>query len=146
MKINGTTQLLGLIGDPVSQARTPAMANELLERRNKLGAHVLVPMHVASEQLEQFLLGLRAMRNFGGAVVTMPHKTGMAALIDELTAESALMENWSEHCSTGKVSLLDYKQRVMPSQERHAFWSGLEAPHPQSPSLWQGMVADLYAS
>lgn len=91
MQITGTTQLLGLIGDPVSQARTPAMANELLERRKKLGPHVLVPMHVASDDLEQFVSGLRTMRNFGGAVVTMPHKTRMAELIDELTPESTLV-------------------------------------------------------
>jgi shikimate dehydrogenase len=111
MKITGTTQLLGLIGDPVSQARTPAMANELLERRNQLGVHVLMPMHVASEQLEQFLLGIRAMQNFGGAVVTMPHKTRMAALIDELTAESALVGavNVIHRRSDGKLvgTLLD---------------------------------------
>lgn len=91
MQITGATQLLGLIGDPVSQARTPAMANELLKCRNRHGVHVLVPMHVATEQLEHCLLGLRAMRNFSGAVVTMPHKTRIAGLIDELSSESALV-------------------------------------------------------
>lgn len=91
MRITGTTKLLGLVGDPVSQARTPALANEHLQQMEQLGSHVLVPMHVASDDLETFVSGLRTMRNFGGAVVTMPHKTRMAALIDELTPEATLV-------------------------------------------------------
>jgi shikimate dehydrogenase len=67
------------------------MANAFLEQRKKLGPHVLVPMHVASDDLETFVSGLRVMQNFGGAVVTMPHKTRMAALMDELTPEASLV-------------------------------------------------------
>lgn len=88
MQFNGHTQLLGLIGDPVAQARTPGMANTILDQTGKLGAYVLTPMHVASDNLTEFVAGIRVMKNFSGAVVTMPHKTSMALLVDELTPEA----------------------------------------------------------
>ena len=91
MRIDGTTELLGLIGDPVAQARSPGMANQILEQRGKLGPFVLVPMHVPASGLTVFVSGLRTMQNFSGAIVTMPHKTTMAALIDELTPEAQLV-------------------------------------------------------
>ncbi|MEW6270660.1 MAG: hypothetical protein AB1689_15365 [Thermodesulfobacteriota bacterium] len=46
MELSGRTKLLGLIADPVAQARSPALANELLARRGKLGERVFVPMQV----------------------------------------------------------------------------------------------------
>lgn len=91
MQISGSTKLLGLIGDPVVQARTPSMANDVLARAGKLGACVLVPMHVRASDLASFVAGMRAMQNFAGAVVTMPHKASMAALVDELTPEAKLV-------------------------------------------------------
>jgi shikimate dehydrogenase len=92
MQFNGHTQLLGLIGDPVSQARTPEMANQILDQRGKLGTYVLAPMHVSSNNLAAFVTGIRSMKNFCGAVVTMPHKTNMALLVDELTPEAQMVK------------------------------------------------------
>jgi shikimate dehydrogenase len=92
VQFTGITTLLGLIGDPVAQARTPGMANQLLDDRGKLGQFVLVPMHVSPIELPAFISGIRRMQNFGGAVVTMPHKVHMAALIDELTPEAQLVQ------------------------------------------------------
>ncbi|WP_279610058.1 shikimate dehydrogenase family protein [Burkholderia cepacia] len=91
MRINGATRLLGLIGDPVLQARTPEMANELLEQRQQLGQYVVLPWHVKSENLPGFVRALRILENFDGAVVTMPHKSQMATLVDELTPEARLV-------------------------------------------------------
>ena len=42
--ISGRTRLLALIADPVIQARSPGMANALLEERGRQDAFVLVPM------------------------------------------------------------------------------------------------------
>jgi shikimate dehydrogenase len=91
MQFNGHTLLLGLIGDPVAQARTPGMANTILDQRGKLGPYVLTPMHVAPDNLTAFITGIRTMKNFCGAVVTMPHKTNMALLVDELTPEAQMV-------------------------------------------------------
>lgn len=91
MQISGETRILALIGDPVSQARTPAMANQFLMQSGDFGRFVLVPMHVAPSDLQDVMKGLRAMQNFAGAVVTMPHKKSMVALVDELTPEARLV-------------------------------------------------------
>lgn len=88
MQISGATRLLGLVGDPVLQARTPGMANQLLQQQQKLGQFVVIPCHVKPEGLSDFVQALRILQNFDGAVVTMPHKSSMAALVDELTPEA----------------------------------------------------------
>jgi shikimate dehydrogenase len=88
---NGGTIVMGLIGDPVAQARSPVAANTALMYSGKLGRYVVVPMHVTSEHLAEFVNSLRHMRNFGGAIVTMPHKMAVTALVDELTPEAKLI-------------------------------------------------------
>lgn len=87
-EITGATQILGVIADPVAQARSPGMANALLARRGALGRFVLLPMHVAADGLAEALAGLRQMRNFAGAIVSMPHKSAALALLDEVTDEA----------------------------------------------------------
>src|SRR5262245_9898133 len=47
-------------------------------------------MHVPAAGLGAAVAGLRAMENFAGAIVSMPHKTAIVALLDELTPESRL--------------------------------------------------------
>lgn len=89
--IDGRTRLLGLIADPVAQARSPAMANALLARHGLLGPFVLVPMQVPDGALAAAVAGLRVMPNFAGAVVSMPHKTAIVALLDEVTPEARLV-------------------------------------------------------
>ncbi|OAI00132.1 hypothetical protein A1332_19110 [Methylomonas methanica] len=89
--ITGSTKILGVIADPVSQARTPAMDITLLSKQELLGAFVMLPMHVSAEGFPAFIAGLRALKNFGGAVVSMPHKIATANLVDELTPEASLV-------------------------------------------------------
>lgn len=91
MNVNGATRILGIIGDPIAQARTPAMANEVLKTRAKLGQYVLIPMHVTDEHLIDFISSLRAIKNFDGAVVTMPHKVSIASLLDNLEPVALLL-------------------------------------------------------
>ncbi len=88
--ITGATRILGVIADPVSQARTPAMANALLQERGLFGSFVLLPMHVCAEGFPAFMAGLRTVQNFSGAVVSMPHKVVTCDLVDELTPEARL--------------------------------------------------------
>jgi shikimate dehydrogenase len=83
--------VLGLIADPVVQARSPAMANARLLERRLYGSFVLVPMHVPAAGLAPFVAALRHQRNFSGAIVSMPHKIEIVALLDELTPEVRLV-------------------------------------------------------
>ena len=91
MEFNGSTIVLGLLGDPVAQARSPGAANQALMYAGKLGHYVVVPMHVTAERLAEFVAALRHMRNFGGAIVTMPHKVSVVPLLDELTPEAQIV-------------------------------------------------------
>jgi shikimate dehydrogenase len=82
---------LGLIADPVEQARSPVMMNSILQDRGQLGSFVLVPMHVPDEALGQVTTALRSIQNFAGAIVSMPHKSSIAAMLDELTADARMV-------------------------------------------------------
>src|SRR5262245_20686179 len=89
--ITGATRVLGLIADPVAQARSPAMANARLLAQRLYGPFVLVPMHVPASGLVEFTAGLRRQQNFSGAIVSMPHKIEIVALLDELTRDAQLV-------------------------------------------------------
>lgn len=84
--INGATEIMAIIADPVYQASTPGLANALLAEK-KLN-QVLVPFHVTTDGLSTVIHALRHINNFVGAVVSMPHKTEIIKLIDELTPEA----------------------------------------------------------
>jgi shikimate dehydrogenase len=89
--ITGATRILGLIADPVSHARSPAMMTEILRERGRFGAFVLLPMETPASALGQVVDGLRRIANFAGAIVSMPHKTAIVPLLDELTPEARLV-------------------------------------------------------
>lgn len=80
--ITGNTRLYAIIADPVAQVRTPEVLNDYFAR-NQQDA-VLVPIQVAPEGLQDLFAAFRRMKNLGGFVVTVPHKTTAAALCDEL--------------------------------------------------------------
>lgn len=80
--ITGNTRLYAIIADPVAQVRTPEVLNEYFARSQQDA--VLVPIHVAPEGLQDLFAAFRRMKNLGGFIVTVPHKTAAAALCDEL--------------------------------------------------------------
>lgn len=89
--ITGKTRLLGLIADPLVQARSPALANASLVRRGRASEYVLLPLQVAQDDLEPVVAGLRRIATFAGTIVSMPHKETIVPLLDELTPESRLV-------------------------------------------------------
>lgn len=82
-EITGHTRIFGILADPVGHVQTPQMLNALMERRGFDG--VLVPCHVSAADLASFVGAFRHLRNLGGVVVTVPHKTAIVALCDEVT-------------------------------------------------------------
>ena len=80
--IKGTTRLYGLVGDPLTTAKSPELWNRLfIEQRADA---VCVPFRVEADDLSAFVTGARAMRNLSAVLVTMPHKQRMMAFVDEL--------------------------------------------------------------
>ena len=85
--ISGHTRLYAIVGDPIAQVKTPQGINALLAERGI--AAVLVPFHVAAPDFSAFVASLRRLQNFGGMVVTVPHKTAMASLCDAISPAAA---------------------------------------------------------
>lgn len=80
--ITGATRLLAIVGDPIAQARSPAVLNALLAHRRR--NVVLVPWHTASNDFVDVMRGLMRTRNLDGIVLTYPHKQAVLALAEEI--------------------------------------------------------------
>jgi shikimate dehydrogenase len=80
--ISAATTLVGVIGDPVAHSLSPRMQNAALRAAGLDWAYV--PLRVAPDRLAAALRGLTGL-SFAGANVTIPHKEGVAALVDETT-------------------------------------------------------------
>ncbi len=79
--INGKTQLIGLIGWPVSHSFSPAMHNAAAQALGLNWAYV--PLPVAPENVATAVSGLSSL-GFRGVNVTVPHKQAVMPLLDEL--------------------------------------------------------------
>lgn len=84
-RINGKTELVGLLGTPIGHSLSPTMHN-LSFKKLDLNC-VYLAFEVGNEQLEDAIKGMRAL-NVKGFNVTMPNKTKVLPYLDEL-ADSA---------------------------------------------------------
>lgn len=80
--ITGTTRLFTIVADPVGHVQAPQMLNDYFAAHDIDG--VLVAIHVTLQDLPAVIDGFRVMKNLDGFVVTMPHKTALASLCDEI--------------------------------------------------------------
>jgi shikimate dehydrogenase len=86
--IDGSTVLVGIIGQPVSHSLSPAIHNAAFAACGINMAYV--PLPVAPDRLGAAVEGLRAL-GFRGANVTIPHKTAVVEHLDGLAAEASLV-------------------------------------------------------
>lgn len=90
VRITGRTRLCGILGYPLDHTLSPAMHNAAFAA---LGLDwVYVPWPVAPDRLGEAVRGLRALENFAGANVTVPHKEAILPYLDGLTAEACAVE------------------------------------------------------
>ena len=80
--IDANTQFCGVIGNPVEHSLSPAIHNAAFQ---KLGLN-FVYLAWKVEAIEDAVKGLRALGNFRGASVTIPHKVAVLPLLDEVEA------------------------------------------------------------
>lgn len=85
-EISGATRLYAIIADPILQVKTPQVINALFEQVGHEG--VMVPFHVTASGLPAVIAGLRSLANLEGFIVTVPHKTAMLSLCDQVTAHA----------------------------------------------------------
>lgn len=87
-RISGTTTLLGLIGSPVGHSGSPAMHNYSF---NKLGIDcAYLAFDIKENQVQEFLDAAKLL-NIKGFNVTMPCKTEVARLVDELSPAAQII-------------------------------------------------------
>jgi shikimate dehydrogenase len=80
--VTGRTRVLVLIGDPIHAAKSPQLFNPLFVAQGRDA--ICIPMQVPADALDAFVAGIRRVGNLDGLLVTMPHKTRMVELVDEL--------------------------------------------------------------
>ena len=82
MDINAATQFCGVIGNPVEHSLSPAIHNAAFR---ELGLN-FVYLAWKVEAIGDAVRGLRALGNFRGASVTIPHKVAVLPFLDEVDA------------------------------------------------------------
>jgi shikimate dehydrogenase len=83
MRIDGHTELLAHIGYPTHTFKAPLIYNPYFEQAG-INA-VVVPMGCRAEAFPGLLRSLFALENIRGALITMPHKVSVVALLDEVS-------------------------------------------------------------
>jgi len=86
-RISGKTKLIGLLGTPIAHSLSPRMHNLSFK---ELGLdYNYLAFDVDNEQLPDVIKGMRAL-HVRGFNVTMPNKTKILPLLDELSEEARL--------------------------------------------------------
>jgi shikimate dehydrogenase len=81
--ISGTTELLAIVGTPISQVKSPENFNAWFARHDRNAS--MIPIDLERESLDDFVNTLRAWRNLRGCVVTVPYKQEIAKRLDTLS-------------------------------------------------------------
>lgn len=80
-KINGTTNIVGLLGWPVKHTFSPLMHNAAFAALDLNWAYI--PLPIVPEQIKKAVPSLQAF-NFKGANVTIPHKQTIIPYLDKV--------------------------------------------------------------
>ena len=97
MKIKGSTNVVGLIGNPVEHSFSPPMHNAAFKALNM--DYVYVAFDVLPENLENAIMGGKAL-NIKGLNVTIPHKINVMEYLNEIDDVARLI---------GAVNTIDFK-------------------------------------
>jgi len=83
MHIDGRTEIIAHLGWPTHSFKSPLIYNPYFE---SAGINVLVmPMACKADSFARVLKGLFELDNVRGALITMPHKVSVVALLDEVS-------------------------------------------------------------
>jgi len=95
--INGTTKIVGIIGNPIGHSFSPAMFNAAFKSMNM--NYVYVPFKVEKENLKYAISGAKAL-GIKGLNVTIPHKQKVINELDKFDIMANLI---------GAVNTIDFK-------------------------------------
>jgi len=80
---DGSTLLFATVGDPIGQAKAPAMMSAILAEQGING--IWLPIAADHTTLETVLAAVRHWRNFAGLSITIPHKAAALRHVDHIT-------------------------------------------------------------
>ena len=86
--VDGKTQVLGVIGDPIEHTFSPAMHNAGLDALNL--NYIYLPFHVKEDRLGECIQGAKAM-GIQGLNVTIPHKTNVIKHLDDIDQVASMI-------------------------------------------------------
>ena len=78
--INSNTKLCAVIGNPIEHSLSPAIHNAAFAKLGLDFVYLAFPV----EDVKSVLTGMRAMKNFRGMSVTIPHKIEIMKYMDEI--------------------------------------------------------------
>ena len=79
----GTTSFYTMIGTPVIQVKSPLLYNRYFAEHGMDA--VMIAVDVPSDHVGAHFKHMRVISNFGGSIVTVPHKQAAVAFMDELS-------------------------------------------------------------
>ena len=82
----GTTKIYGCLADPIDHVKAPSIFTSIF--KSKQIDAVMIPIHVNSHDLENVINSLKLIKNFEGMTITIPHKTDIAKLCDNLEPDA----------------------------------------------------------
>jgi len=85
----GTTSFYTMIGTPITQVKSPLLYNRYFADHG-IDA-VMIAMDVPSDQVKNHFKHMRAISNFGGSIVTIPHKQAAVDSMDEMSERAKVL-------------------------------------------------------
>ncbi len=85
----GETLVIPIIGNPIAQVKSPDGITRALAARGRNA--VVVPLQIASDNLDALVDGLSPSGSVGGIIATVPHKFGLAAHCATLTDRAGFL-------------------------------------------------------
>lgn len=89
--IQGSTELVAIVGSPIAQVKSPENFNRWFAEHQTNVA--MLAIDLAPTALDDFVQTLRGWQNLRGCVVTVPYKQQLAARLDSLTERSAALRS-----------------------------------------------------
>src|SRR5271165_5018388 len=81
--MNGDTKIIAHVGYPTTTFKSSMIYNPWFDRRGINAA--VVPLGVTSEDFSRAFPEICRFTNFHGALITMPHKVSVMALLDDVS-------------------------------------------------------------
>jgi shikimate dehydrogenase len=88
-KLDGSTRLFVVLGDPIAQVKSPSGMTHAFQKRGVNA--VVVPMHVTPSDFDAFVRGVGRALNLDGIIVTVPHKFAAFRHCVEATARARIL-------------------------------------------------------